>query len=241
MWYKIRTIFTFKMILTNFCNVIYCIKKCFSLLIWIWIFFPQAREQELNKQRVYLIPDSFSRWHQPKIKMKSRLKAVLFFPFGSLVLILILWYLNLPSFTLNFFAPWKAIFYLERFASFVRCIFYCNIDMLFFEAVIFLLTYSNVYLFPSFFDVAVLWLFFFLHMSEISCLKYTFLIQHQFFFSFVSTFIEIIDLLCDFLLFSFRVRSFKVIYIIVCVAVVDVVKLHIIWNYVPNKPMGWKR
>lgn len=54
--------------------------------------------------------------------------------------------------------------------------------MLFFEAVIFLLTYSNVYLFPSFFDVAVLWLFFFLHMSEISCLKYIFLIQHQFFF-----------------------------------------------------------
>ena len=63
----------------NFCNVIYCIKKCFFLLIWIWIFFPQAREQDLNNQRVYLIPDSFSRWHQPKIKMKSRLKAVLFF------------------------------------------------------------------------------------------------------------------------------------------------------------------
>ena len=60
----------------------------------------------------------------------------------------------------------------------------------------------------------------------------------SFFFSFVSTFIEIIDLLCDFLLFSFRVRSFKVIYMIVCLAVVDVVKLHIIWNYEPNKPMG---
>lgn len=61
------------------------------------------------------------------------------------------------------------------------------------------------------------------------------------FFSFVSTFIEIIDLLCDFLLFSFRVRSFKVIYIIVCLAVVDVVKLHIIWNYVPNKTYGLKK
>ena len=115
-------------------------------------------------------------------KNEVSIKSGPFFPFGSLVLILILWYLNLPSFTLNFFAPWKTIFYLERFASFVRSIFYCNIDMLFFEAVIFLLTYSNVYLFPSFFDVAVLWLFFFLHMSEISCLKYIFLIQHQFFF-----------------------------------------------------------
>lgn len=60
----------------------------------------------------------------------------------------------------------------------------------------------------------------------------------SFFFSFVSTFIEIIDLLRDFLLFSFRVRSFKVIYMIVCLTVVDVVKLDIIWNYVPNKPMG---
>ena len=232
--------FTFKMILTNFCNVIYCIKKCFSLLIWIWIFFPQAREQELNKQRVYLIPDSFSRWHQPKIKMKSRLKAVLFFPFGSLVLILILWYLNLLSFTLNSFAPWKTIFYLERFASFVRCIFYCNIDVIFWSRNFFIDVLKCVFVsvffwcccFMTFLFSAYVWNI----MFEVHIFNST-----SVFFSFVSTFIEIIDLLCDFLLFSFRVRSFKVIYIIVCLAVVDVVKLHIIWNYVPNKPMGWKR
>lgn len=136
MWCKIRTIFTFKMILTNFCNVIYCIKKCFFLLIWIWIFFPQAREQELNNQRVYLIPDSFSRWHQPKIKMKSRLKAVLFsfwilgFDFDSLISKLTFLYFK-------FFCTMKNDILFGKIASFVRCIFYCNIDMLFFEAVIF--------------------------------------------------------------------------------------------------------
>ena len=240
MWCKIRTIFTFKMILTNFCNVIYCIKKCFFLLIWISIFFPQAREQDLNNQRVYLIPDSFSRWHQQKIKMKSRLKAVLFsfwilgFDFDSLISKLTFLYFK-------FFCTMKSDILFGKIYKFCEVHLLLQYWYVIFEAVIFLLTYSNVYLFPSFFDVAVLWLFFFLHMSEISCLKYIFLIQHQFFFSFVSTFIEIIDLLCDFLLFSFRVRSFKVIFMIVCLAVVDVVKLHIIWNYVPNKPMGWKR
>lgn len=159
MWRKIRTIFTFKMKLTIFCDVIYCIKKCFFLLIWIWIFFPHAREQELNNRRVYLIPDSFSRWHQMKIKMEL-------FPFGSG------YYFDpliskLTFLYFKFFCTMKNDMLFERFASFVSCIFHYNIDILFFKAVIFLLTYSNVYLFPSFFDVVVLWLFFFLHMSEI--------------------------------------------------------------------------
>ena len=124
MWRKIRTIFTFKMKLTNFCDVIYCIKKCFFLLIWIWIFFLQARKQELNNRRVYLIPAEFFFSLTPNEKNKMEL-----FPFGSLVLILILLYLNLLSFTFNSFAPWKKIFYLKDLqvlwvASFIIILLY---------------------------------------------------------------------------------------------------------------------
>ena len=219
MWRKIRTIFTFKMKLTIFCDVIYCIKKCFFLLIWIWIFFPQAREQELNNRRVYLIPDSFSRWHQMKIKMEL-------FPFGSG------YYFDpliskLTFLYFKFFCNMKNDMLFERFASFVSCIFYYNIDILFFKAVIFYWRTQMCICFRLF-----LMLLFYDFSFFCICLKYLKYINWgrsntniSIFFPFVSTFIEIIDLLSNFFIISFRVRSFKVIYMIVCLTVVDVVNL----------------
>lgn len=55
-----RAKFFFKMILTNLCNVVYCFKKCFIILVWLTILFLQTNRNWITATNLSVSCDFFS-------------------------------------------------------------------------------------------------------------------------------------------------------------------------------------